>query len=638
MSYLPKISFWKPGGEKINYVNEEGFRRSDLLMKLGFNEWKHSETFGITDAEEIRRRQGAVKAMVEQPWLIRVINDLPPQFARIPTGGSEFLALFNGRKRHSLFWLATQKLVNAISQCQSASIEMKVLAQFIKETGHTLESKERQLMAQVALEVEKAARLDGIFEFSCTRKGSQDSVPDNFKVSGYRIHSYRLSKQLKEYGSILTAPIFKPIMKIVGLFDKFKIKQQNMPLAVCSADEALKEDLKKYLRSAFDQVIFSEFIDSDERANMKFSLRYTGEGLIIRLIGLEIIDHSELESCIYASNRPVFSRKQQRRLAEIDIAIAAGIRKIRQAERVIEMTAKLKEVVPGLFDDCSIASPKLDNKYKWHSLERLFADERFNGVYQEASAYRAWVSELVDQLRIAAGAATRMLNKSKEWGLPLAFPTILEDHHHLVSFESLYPIHLIRPEKNEKGEKIPNPLKPQDLVAFTALPKMNGQMVGLTGQNGGGKSATMEAVACLVYLAQSGLPVFGHNVSLNVKKVVGMVYNERGEGSTCELLLRKHKTLLDVMSKHEPNGVLLLLDEIGTGTGDQNGLEIGRNLLPRYAGSGCSVVFSTQIPDLAKFAVDNLKAVCLQFLPGHVIKPGIGIGDINHLLKEVGIH
>ena len=66
----------------------------------------------------------------------------------------------------------------------------------------------------------------------------------------------------------------------------------------------------------------------------------------------------------------------------------------------------------------------------------------------------------------------------------------------------------------------------------------------------------MEALIAAIYLAQSGLPVFGAKLSLNVKKIIGMVFLERGSGSTLQLLLEKYKSLLVSLDKCDRNGIV----------------------------------------------------------------------------------
>ena len=127
-------------------------------------------------------------------------------------------------------------------------------------------------------------------------------------------------------------------------------------------------------------------------------------------------------------------------------------------------------------------------------------------------------------------------------------------------------------------------------------------MLGLTGYHGGGKTVTSLAVVTNIFLAQSGLPVFGQGFRLNVKDVLGMMFIERGGGSTCELLLDKIVIILKEIQNVHNSKVVLVLDEVGTGTQEMDGHKLGKDVLSKLSNIGVSVLFSTQIQSLAEFA------------------------------------
>ena len=113
---------------------------------------------------------------------------------------------------------------------------------------------------------------------------------------------------------------------------------------------------------------------------------------------------------------------------------------------------------------------------------------------------------------------------------------------------------------------------------------------------------TSLAVVTNIFLAQSGLPVFGQGFRLNVKDVLGMMFIERGSGSTCELLLDKIVKILKEIKHVHNSKVVLVLDEVGTGTQEMDGYKLGQDVLSKLSELGVSVLFSTQIMALAEFA------------------------------------
>ena len=216
--------------------------------------------------------------------------------------------------------------------------------------------------------------------------------------------------------------------------------------------------------------------------------------------------------------------------------------------------------------------------------------------------------------------------------MPFEFPDVLETHEHLIRFDSLMPTHLIG-QATAKGDM----LRAMDLRPIKGLSKLNGKVVFLTGHNAGGKTVTQESLAEMVYLAQCGLPVFGENIAFNPKEVMAVVFIERGAGSTAELLLRKIKATLEVVTQSDPARTLVVLDELGTGTQEMDGDQLARQVLARLHQIGCSVLCSTQIMSLAQHAEKELGALMFQVDRARTITPGIGRGDVVGLADRVGL-
>ena len=181
-----------------------------------------------------------------------------------------------------------------------------------------------------------------------------------------------------------------------------------------------------------------------------------------------------------------------------------------------------------------------------------------------------------------------------------------------------------------------NFLKGKEIVPVRGLPSINGQMIGFTGSHGGGKTVTSETIVECIFLAQSGLPVFGKGFRLNPKELLGIVFIERGEGSTAQLLLQKSVNILKAIRQTDSSKIVLIFDELGTGTQEAAGLKLGQDLLRSLAGRNISVIFSTHITALAEFAQEELGVECLQFTKDHRILPGIGTGEMEVLRKDTG--
>ena len=124
---------------------------------------------------------------------------------------------------------------------------------------------------------------------------------------------------------------------------------------------------------------------------------------------------------------------------------------------------------------------------------------------------------------------------------------------------------------------------------------------------------------------------------MNVKDVLGMMFIERGSGSTCELLLDKIVKILKEIKHVHNSKVVLVLDEVGTGTQEMDGYKLGQDVLSKLSELGVSVLFSTQIMALAEFAKNDLGAQCFKVDEKHNLSPGIGRGGMDSLRRRKGL-
>jgi DNA mismatch repair ATPase MutS len=119
--------------------------------------------------------------------------------------------------------------------------------------------------------------------------------------------------------------------------------------------------------------------------------------------------------------------------------------------------------------------------------------------------------------------------------------------------------------------------------------------------------------------------------------MIGAVTNDSGDGSTATVFVKKTKNLFENINKVPAHKSLIFIDEIGKGTQENSGLKLGRQILKVLSGNGNSVIFNTQIMKLAEYARDNYKAICLKVNDKHQFEPGIGEGEMEELIKEIGL-
>ena len=290
------------------------------------------------------------------------------------------------------------------------------------------------------------------------------------------------------------------------------------------------------------------------------------------------------------------------------------------------LTAKIEAQKPDfLRQPFFVDSPETDREHRWFAVSNLYQGSMLRPVYLAVLQHREFFNKSVEELKKMAFLANNLSQKAQEIDSPLCWPEFILDGQGMVAFEEVYPLHLLK--------KVAKP------VAIRKLSDLNGQMVVFTGKHGGGKTVTSLAIAENIFLAQSGLPVFGRGFRLNPKKILGLVFIERGDGSTAEMLVKKIVNIMQGIRKEEGSKIVLVFDELGAGTQEVSGLTLGRDLLTKLSErSGISIVFNTQITSLAEFAQSKLGARCFQLDADHQVLPGIGPGGMDELRDRLGLN
>lgn len=642
------VNFWNEKATQIKFINPEDFRKERLLDILGIHRSQLRNSFGVVNREEIMKRQRLTKFFIKHPKLVKFFRKGFHEVV-LPRGGQGFLNHFNPKKKHNPFWQLVGKFVTTISRYELVPPEIKAFISFLTETRSFLEEEERKMADGIAKRASKSTYLEGTIDFSLRISPVEseiyfDQEKKPAEVYGYKLYSYRLSR-LKEYGGApgwLSRKFWRKvgITELVNALLKVYENSRNRilyyPLAIDYLPDYVLKETQLFLEEKVKKILFPSSEKSYDEVTLKVYFQYSAEGLKIRVLNISTRDRSRKEKTDITSflkrDFPGYSRRAVKRMARKNELFTYQAEQISRDIYSYQLLTAMKKRFPKLFLDSmlKIESPKTDMEFKWYSIEQLYREPAFRETYKRVNHFRNYCGNQMLLLKEIAELSEAFLSKSRKWKMSLCFPTILEDRDHVVSFDSLEPIHLIDEQRLKKREKL-------DLVSIKSLPSLNGQLVGLTGQNAGGKSTAEEAIVNAIYLAQSGLPVFGSKFTLNIKNKIGMVFLERGSGSTLELLLRKTKKMLEGLNGSRKNGTVLILDEVGTGTQEIDGFAYGKKLLEKLSKSSCSIIFSTQILDLAKYAQDELDAQCFNFDLNHRISPGIGGGGIEKLMAEIGI-
>uniref|UniRef100_A0A8D8TRG5 DNA mismatch repair protein n=1 Tax=Cacopsylla melanoneura TaxID=428564 RepID=A0A8D8TRG5_9HEMI len=127
----------------------------------------------------------------------------------------------------------------------------------------------------------------------------------------------------------------------------------------------------------------------------------------------------------------------------------------------------------------------------------------------------------------------------------------------------------------------------------------------LTGPNMGGKSTVMRQIGLTVILAQMGCRVPADSLTLScVDRIftrMGAQDNLSGAQSTYLAELTESQSIM----KHATKYSLALVDELGRGTGTNDGSVIARVTLERFLEIGCLTVFATHYHSVARTLLDD---------------------------------
>jgi hypothetical protein len=349
---------------------------------------------------------------------------------------------------------------------------------------------------------------------------------------------------------------------------------------------------------------------------------YGKKGLIIKILSIKAHNYSQTYFTTSVGQYSGYTEKEaetiESRLEELKLKANEAMA-MQRASETISMFAKKFDI--HMNTDYLVPASLTNYEFQWNFLDNIYSTDQNIKIWKQLNEHRQmfWHRMLeLNHLHTVLAGFEKIAEKNK---IPLCIPTIITGKSG-ITFKNLAPTDMIGQENA--------------MVPFS-FPKINGQMICLTGRHGRGKSVAGNSVLQSLWLAQSGLPVFAESFEFDLKDVIGAVTNDHGEGSTATVFIQKTKNLLENIAKVPVEKSLIFIDEIGKGTQENAGLVLGKRLLGALAGKKYSVIFNTQIMALAQYAQDNLEAKCLKVDKNHQFSPGIGEGEMEELIKEIGL-
>ncbi len=282
---------------------------------------------------------------------------------------------------------------------------------------------------------------------------------------------------------------------------------------------------------------------------------------------------------------------------------------------------------PGFFDQAQPPSPKTDRVCKWYAIRNMYGTGSLCEAVKTCEQYRQFFNCHLSRLKQVARMVDKICLLAKSHNLPVCVAEPLPNNNHVVEFSGIVPIHLLDAFKGDRTVAVP-----------LSLPTLNGQMICLTGKHGGGKTTALISVLAALYMAQSVLLAFGDHFRFNPKRVLASLLIERGKGSTVELILKKLKEILLAARRVSPNEMVAVIDELGSATQEVAGDKLGRRVIATLGGRGVSIIFATQIQDLAHFAKSRLNAHACAIDRDHRVMPDtISDGGLDELCDGLGV-
>ena len=644
--------FWSGKKKKLRILNPDDFQVPTIVgtnMRKMFGE-DFVASLGLADENEIVSRNELMRFLFERPELRQKIRNWKKDgylTESLPKDENSFLYYY---ENDNPYWAAVKEFLGEVKNTEKCPTKIIPFLDKIEKSVVTLESLEKNMAEKIGEKLRKVTRMEGVIDL--TVEGSQmkirelsnedDYVPTIigqkafsaawstsymahiprwlgkwfWRVTGIKklaqsIANYRASAKAKRSAIIEFFPNSIKTDLMNGLRGLLKLKL----LFINMEDKDLSEEENK----------IKKFLTSMPSTFFKMYFSYDENGLQITPVSIQNV------------NRPEFSTFSERRARDRYTGYNEKERKtiIQNLEKInqdvsegfaVQNALKTSEFIANNFglligESKKIAATNTDEDFRWYYIQNLYNSSEHNEVYKKLIANRKYFWSGLDELDNLCRIIDLFESQAKRYSLPLCMPNI-KTKKVGVNFKAMAPIDMM-----DQGKK---------MVPFS-FPEINGHILCLTGKHGRGKSVAGKSVLENLWLAQSGLLVFAESFSTDIKEMIGAVTNDTGDGSTATVFVKKTMNLFKNIKKVPAHKSLIFIDEIGKGTQESSGLELGQKILKALNQNGNSVIFNTQIIKLAEHARDNFQAICLKVDDKHQFQPGIGEGLMEELIHEVGL-
>jgi len=671
---------WRDDTKTITLINGEDFPIQNILKWLNIGT-VGSRFFGNCDGDEARERLSIMKFFYDNPDFISLAQELR-NYCSVPNREENFRDFYDPRREHNPFWENYHQLIAFLEAKGIEKLPSRIRIFYDAIISfRALEADEKEMVRIVGEMLEANAVMEGamVIPFNVYRgsescncdweksrvelffghktfsyglsEARQMSLPDwlvSKKGWRYRLFSWNWGKIVRQRVSSYNQAMKKRALRSMVLkYCPEEIKKDVVTaLAGILASRAVRDIEGGGKASTGFLHAFPMGADLEATVYFAYGDRYQDggkkDGLAVKILDIRyaegnvmpanaffsLFNRSDFEG--YSSERKKTIEAGREHLGKICQDLSRSLANERLRYEISKASSELKLFGPAgwdVFANCHDApSPLTDSVHKWRVLDNIYRQPEISPVYSAVSNFYFFTANLLGELKLMQEVLSQFMAKASEIGATVCFPEILPEGKNVVEFSELYPLHL---DLTVDGEKV----RP---VPINNLPPLNGRMIGLTGRHGGGKTVVEHTIAGNVYLALSGLPVFGKKFRLNPKTHIGLVFVEGVKGrSVAQTLLDKTEKLFLGIRDVPQSRVVVIVDELGSNTQAEDGLVFGQRVLKTLATMpDTSVIFSTQILQLAKFAEAELGAKCFFVNKEHRLNSGIRGGEFSDLVDE----
>lgn len=679
-----------PEGKPLKIINGDEKQVNDYLAKIGLSSMSATT---VTDAEKLNVRQDGLKLFMNNPKFSYLLKQLI-----LPVStffGRDFFLVFGIKspfnEKVSQMLEIMDDAVNNF-QVDYKTRKYQNIVKDLKNEFRENSIRENEVISVLEEKFQDVYSYDGSIEFNANLNG--EIIDIDQQVFGFQQYAFykdrsilpRFAEWIKkiwdeDFGKKFwgfVSSVFKKIFALIFIiFSKLIIEYkeryasdslytEDMPKSIYDALVKINGDIVNVVKSKFFEGLSKKMhgkIDDDKSKQvyadhvkitikLQFSLN-PNRGFNVRLISIRgshtisIADTNlyendkfKMDSSYFDRGVSWFAKKKGNQLKNrgaqllkdvqneyikfhidqaLDFAISQQRSVFENKNFFVENNRKYLDIMDEIkYSNIEYAIRSMGLNEEWENI--LNFRQKVKSLFFE-------LSEINERSMVIKNAIEKIPNF--KW----CFPDFVSDEKNIISFDQLIPIHLI----GQRNQQRTADMTIDDLRPINNLPPLNGKIISITGQNGGGKTALEIALINATVIAHMGYPVFAKYFQLNTKDILATVFVEKGEGSMLQLLMEKMRIVAETVKSHDHKKIVIIMDELLTGTQEASGLKIGRQFLHLLAENKCSVMFVTQITSLAQYAELELGSLSFHFNKDGLLLPGIGSGNAELLAEKVGL-